>query len=380
MSQIIRNILVPRHFPRDIPARGSRATLRTCRTRGPSRFPSSTLRPTRRLSRRPFGKKPRGIAVTADGKRPLRQRPDGQRALIVIDVERNAEITRVPLGDSPEAIYLSADGKVALRGDRGERSGAADRHGHQRHRVKHIKMKRQEPRARGVQSRRQVAVRQRRRCRHGRHRRSGIAASSLKSVKVGDRPRGIGFLPDGSRRFTSRWRTPTPSTCSDTKTHERDRAHQGGQAQQRRHGPPGRQTRSTFRPDGDAALVQVIDVANNAIVATIPVGKRPWNMRAHAGWREALCSLRTLRRRSRHRYRHSTGKSPRCRSANCPGRGDPLSANGPLPRCESCTGARGAKVERAIAPRFRQEVVQQPVLRGEPHELLSACRRRASGG
>ncbi len=39
----------------------------------------------------------------------------------------------------------------------------------------------------------------------------------VKSVKVGDRPRGIGFLPDRAAR-TLPQRMPTPSTCSTSRS------------------------------------------------------------------------------------------------------------------------------------------------------------------
>jgi len=60
-----------------------------------------------------FGQKPRGIAVSPDGKR-LYISDQTANALVVVDVERRAEAARVPLGDSPEAIYLSSDGKIRI--------------------------------------------------------------------------------------------------------------------------------------------------------------------------------------------------------------------------------------------------------------------------
>ena len=56
------------------------------------------------------GKKPRGIAVSPDGKRLYLSDQTGN-ALVVVDLAKSATIATVPLGDSPEAIYLSPDGK-----------------------------------------------------------------------------------------------------------------------------------------------------------------------------------------------------------------------------------------------------------------------------
>ena len=50
-----------------------------------------------------FGQRPRGIAVSLDGKR-LYISDQTANALVVVDLARNVEAARVPLGDSPEAI------------------------------------------------------------------------------------------------------------------------------------------------------------------------------------------------------------------------------------------------------------------------------------
>jgi YVTN family beta-propeller protein len=52
------------------------------------------------------GQKPRGIAVSADGKRLVRERP-AANALVVWDLASARQVAKVDLGDSPEAIYLS---------------------------------------------------------------------------------------------------------------------------------------------------------------------------------------------------------------------------------------------------------------------------------
>ena len=57
-----------------------------------------------------LGKKPRGIAISADGSRLYLSDQTGN-ALVVVDLAKNATLATIPLGDSPEAIYLSPDGK-----------------------------------------------------------------------------------------------------------------------------------------------------------------------------------------------------------------------------------------------------------------------------
>src|SRR5689334_11293256 len=58
-----------------------------------------------------MGEKPRGIAVSLDGRR-LYVSDQTSGTLIVYDLERGALLKRVPLGKSPEAVYLSRDGKM----------------------------------------------------------------------------------------------------------------------------------------------------------------------------------------------------------------------------------------------------------------------------
>src|SRR3954470_4131554 len=55
-----------------------------------------------------LGQKPRGIAISLDGK-TLYLSDQTANALVVVDTEKRAETGRVALGDSPEAIYLSPD-------------------------------------------------------------------------------------------------------------------------------------------------------------------------------------------------------------------------------------------------------------------------------
>ena len=57
------------------------------------------------------GGKPRGIALSPDGKR-LYLSDQTANALLIVDAATGAVVTRTALGKSPEGIYLSSDGKL----------------------------------------------------------------------------------------------------------------------------------------------------------------------------------------------------------------------------------------------------------------------------
>ena len=116
-----------------------------------------------------FGQKPRGIAVSLDGK-SLYLSDQTLNALVVVDTEKRVEIARVPLGDSPEAIYLSPDGKWISAAIEENDQVVRRRYGEARRRPQ-AQDEGQESGARRVEPRRQVAVRERRGGRFGGHRR-----------------------------------------------------------------------------------------------------------------------------------------------------------------------------------------------------------------
>jgi len=103
-----------------------------------------------------------------------------------------------------------------------------------------------------------------------------VAARKLVAqLKVGNRPRGIAFTPDAPRR-TWPAKGPTPSTCSM-------RASTGSWAPSRRARAPNGLAmhpdgKRLYLTNGGDASVMVIDTAADKVVATIPVGQRPWNM------------------------------------------------------------------------------------------------------
>ncbi len=119
-------------------------------------------------------------------------------------------------------------------------------------------------------------------------------------MKVGDRPRGIGFLPDGSRAYVAAENADTVNVF-DTGTQEViARIKAGGRSNGVLVHPDGKRV---FVTSGGKGTVQVIDTATNAIVAETPVGKRPWNMALTPGRQETLCRVRALERRRGRRHR-----------------------------------------------------------------------------
>ena len=97
----------------------------------------------------------------------------------------------------------------------------------------------------------------------------------VKSVKVGDRPRGIGFLPNGTRAYVAAENADVVNVF-DTATNDVITRIKAGK---RTNGilvtPDGKRVFATSGGDG---TVQAIDPESNTIIAATPIGKRPWNM------------------------------------------------------------------------------------------------------
>ncbi len=97
----------------------------------------------------------------------------------------------------------------------------------------------------------------------------------VKSVKVGDRPRGIGFLPDGSRAYVAAENADMVNVFDTAKQEVIARIKVASRSNGVVVHPDGKRV---FLSSGGKGTVQVLDTATNAIVAETPVGKRPWNM------------------------------------------------------------------------------------------------------
>ena len=152
----------------------------------------------------------------------------------------------------------------------------------------------------------------------------------VKSVKVGDRPRGIGFLPDGSRAYVAAENADTVNVF-DTKTHDVIARIKAGKRSngvivrpdgkrvyrdvgRRRHGP------------GDRHGDQRDPCEHSRRQAPVEHG-------AHARRDEALRRLRTVQRRRRGRHRHQREGCGNSRRGASLGRCDSLIAG----RCDvSC--------------------------------------------
>ncbi len=291
-------------------------------------------------------RKPRGIAIDRDGSR-LYLSDQTANALVVVDTAKSQVLATIALGDSPEAIYLSPDGKwlsaaieendqilivdlTALKVDRRiKMKGKNPEHAVWSPDGKWLYVSAEEADSVDIVDLAKNAV--------------------VKSVKVGDRPRGIGFLPDSSRAYVAAENADTVNVF-DTSTHEVIAKIKAGS---RSNGvlvhPDGKRV---FVTSGGKGTVQVIDSATNTIVTEIPVGKASMEHGAHPGWQETLCRMRTFERRRgcRHRYlqedwRNSGGRTP-------------VGCRNPL------TGTPGAKSQRRSSTCLRgdQSEVRCPVL------------------
>src|SRR4029079_19048421 len=152
------------------------------------------------------GGKPRGIALSLDGSK-LYARAEEANALVVVDTAQKKQIAKVPLGDSPEAIYLSPDGKW-LSAAIEENNEVVILDTATLAVVKRIRIKCSNPEhavwspdgkllyvsAEEADSVDIIDV---------------ARGEVVKSVKVGDRPRGIGFLPNSSRAYVAAGKAAT---------------------------------------------------------------------------------------------------------------------------------------------------------------------------
>ena len=218
------------------------------------------------------GTKPRGIALSPDGKR-LYISDQTSNSLLVIDPTTGAVVSRTLLGDSPEAIYVSGDGKwLSAAVEENDLvllidtvTGKVERR---------LKMRGRNPEhAVFSPDGKWLYV-------------SSEEADSIdivdlakgevaKSVKVGDRPRGIAFLPDGSRAYVAAENADTVNVFDVAQGEVIARIKAGSRSNGVTVNPDGKHV---YVSSGGEGTVQVIDTSTNAIIAKIPVGKRPWNM------------------------------------------------------------------------------------------------------
>jgi YVTN family beta-propeller protein len=215
----------------------------------------------------PAGRRPRGIAASADGRRlfvadqaanslqvmdsatgaierqiSLGESPEGDgrglaaaselsNAGLLIDTGRSEVIATIPTeGKNPEHAVFSPDGRwLYVSAEDASQVDVVD-----------------------VALRRQVA-----------------------SVAVGRRPRGIAFTPDGSRAFVACELDNAVHVIDVVTRRALARIPAGEFANGVVMHPRGHEV---FVSNGRGASVSVVDVASRTLVATVPAGQRPWNM------------------------------------------------------------------------------------------------------
>src|SRR6185436_18886151 len=218
------------------------------------------------------GTKPRGMALSRDGRR-LYVSDQPNNALLIIDVEKRALESKIDLGESPEGVSLSPDGKwvaaaVEVTNSIAFVDTATGKVAH------HVKTQGKNPEhAVFSPDGRWVYV-------------SAEEADTVDvidmarreqvaSVKVGGRPRGIAFTPDGKRAYVACELANTVYAIDATKHAVLAAIPAGNFSNGVTMRPDGARV---FISNGRDASVSVIDTATNAIIATVKVGNRPWNM------------------------------------------------------------------------------------------------------
>ncbi len=101
------------------------------------------------------------------------------------------------------------------------------------------------------------------------------AGAIVKSLVVGLRPRGIGFLPDGSRAYVAAEAAGVVAVVDVAKQEVIGSIKAGLRSNGIVVHPDGKRV---FVTSGGNGTVQVLDVASGTFVREIEVGKRPWNM------------------------------------------------------------------------------------------------------
>ena len=210
-----------------------------------------------------LGKKPRGIAIAKDGSRMYLSDQTG-KVIIVVHLPDGKTIATVALGESPEAIYLSPDGKwLSAAVEEDDEVALID--------TATLKVTRK-IKTKGENPEHAVFSPDGRWLYVSAEDGDTIDVISLaqnavvKSVKVGARPRGIGFSPMASASLCRR------GERGSVQRHRHCNARSGGAIQGRQSHQ--RNQRASGRPACLRELrgkgsVQVIDTATNTIVREI---------------------------------------------------------------------------------------------------------------
>jgi YVTN family beta-propeller protein len=182
------------------------------------------------------GNDPEQLDVSADGTRLYVANEDAAQASVV-DLKSGTVIATAKTGDEPEGVRLRPDGKVVYVTSEEDGDVAAI---------------------------------------------DTATNMVLKRIPVGHRPRGIGFLPDGSRAFVTLENDGAVAVI-DSQRHEFLQRIQFADPDST---PRPRPMGITVRPDGTMIYITtgsfgqlfLLDPATNALAGMMPVGQRPWGV------------------------------------------------------------------------------------------------------
>lgn len=217
------------------------------------------------------GGKPRGIAVSPDGA-TLYVSDQTANALLVVELVGGTVRERIGLGESPEGIDLSSDGSLlAAASETTNGVVLVETGGEHRKWTVQVPGKNPEhtafsPDGRwvlvGAEDGAQVDI-------------VDVAQKKVAgSVAVGQRPRGIGFAPDGKTAYVACELDGTLYAI-DMTTRSATPFKAGPFSNGVAVSPDGAKV---YVSSGRGARVDVFDTASRRFVASIQVGERPWNM------------------------------------------------------------------------------------------------------
>jgi YVTN family beta-propeller protein len=218
------------------------------------------------------GTKPRGMAVSRDGKL-LYVSDQTANALLVVDLSSRKVVNKIDLGESPEGVSSSPDGRwivaaveltnsvAFVDAGRGALAFSVKTRGkNPEHAVFSPDGRWLFVSAEDADTLDVVDVARR---------------EQVAEIKVGRRPRGIAFTPDGKRAYVACELDSTVFAIDVEKLAVLAAIPAGQFSNGVTMRPDGA---SVFVSNGREASVSVIDTASNKIVASVPVGNRPWNM------------------------------------------------------------------------------------------------------